>query len=168
MRLNAELTCATYPSWVWANETASFTLFEAPSMRAICAFNFIDTARPALSSAGEVIFEPDDRRWRDWLRFAEDCISSVDAFCADRFVLMTITNSFRESPREGAFLFCATSMLRVCHLRGGKPLIPVNSLRLLTACLATIPLSEHLARLQFQSNFFSWAGSVTDPIPQLA
>jgi hypothetical protein len=92
-------------------------------MRAIWAFNFIETARPALSSAGEVIFEPDDRRWRDWLRFAEDCISSEAAFCADRFVLMTITNSFRESPREG-HLICATSMSRVFQFKGETPFSP--------------------------------------------
>ena len=46
-------------------------------MRAIWAVKFIETARPALSSAGELIFEPEDKRARDWLRLLEDCISSV-------------------------------------------------------------------------------------------
>ena len=63
----------------------------------------METAKPAGSSAGEVIWEPDDKRCRDWLKAAEDCISCEAAFCADMFVLMTITNSFRESPPGGAF-----------------------------------------------------------------
>ena len=92
-------------------------------MRDICAVNFIETAKPALSEAGEVIFDPDDRRWSDWLNAVEDCISSEAAFCADRFVLMTITYSFHESPREG-HLICATSMLRVLQLMGETPFSP--------------------------------------------
>jgi hypothetical protein len=32
---------------------------------------------------------------------ALDWPSNVAAVCADRFVFITITNSFRESPREG-------------------------------------------------------------------
>ena len=99
------------------------TLFDAASMRAICAFNFIETAKPALSSAGEVIFEPDDNRASDWLNLVEDCMSSVALPCADRFVLITITNSFRESPREG-HLICATSMSRVLQLKGETPFSP--------------------------------------------
>src|SRR5450432_4587996 len=118
---------------------ALFTLFEAAVIRDICAFNFIETAKPALSSAGEVIFEPEDSRCRDWLKLLWDCISSVAAFCADRFVLMTITNSFRESPREG-HLICATSMLRVRHFMGGAPFFPAGSFWLPTASLATTPL----------------------------
>jgi hypothetical protein len=116
---------------------ALFTLFEAALMRDIWAVNFIETARPALSSAGEVIFEPDDKRSKEVLKLVCDCISSVAAFCADRFVLITITNSFRESPREGHF------DLRDIHVagvsfRGGTPLFPVSSSRLLTACLTTL------------------------------
>src|ERR1035438_8169045 len=107
-------------------------------MRAICALSFIETAKPALSEAGEVIFDPDDRRWSDWLKLAEDCISSVAAFCADRFVLMTITNSLRESPREG-HLICATSVLRVFHFMGETPFIPAGFFWLPTASLATTP-----------------------------
>src|ERR1019366_7793370 len=101
------------------------TLFVAPSMRASCAFNFIETAKPALSFAGEVIFDPEDNRASDWLNLLEDCIRSVDAFCACRFVLMTITYSFRESPREG-HLICATSVLRALHLMGETPLFPAG------------------------------------------
>jgi hypothetical protein len=56
------------------------TLFVAPSMRDICAVNFIETASPALSSAGEVIFEPEDKRARDWLSIWEDPMSSWALF----------------------------------------------------------------------------------------
>jgi hypothetical protein len=59
-------------------------------------------------------------------------------------------------------------MLRVCHLMGGKPFIPVSSLRLLTAYLATIPLSEHLAATLIPIKLFSAAGRVTDLILQPA
>jgi hypothetical protein len=74
-------------------------------MRAIWAFNFIETANPALSSAGEVIFEPEDKRARDLLNMALDCPSNVALDCADVFVFMTITDSFHESPLAG---FCIT------------------------------------------------------------
>jgi tetratricopeptide (TPR) repeat protein len=64
-------------------------------------------------------------------------------------------------------------MLRVCHLMGDKPLIPVSSLRLLTAYLATTPLSEHPAatlipiklffrRCQHQDGFNSATGLPLD------
>jgi hypothetical protein len=85
-------------------------------MREICALSFIETAKPALSSAGEVIFDPEDNRASDWLKLLEDCISNDEAFIAARLVLMTICYSFRELPREG-HLICATSMLRVFQLR---------------------------------------------------
>jgi hypothetical protein len=49
-------------------------------------------------------------------------------------------------------------MLRVCHLMGGKPFIPVSSLRLLTACLATTPLSEHLAATLIPIKLFFGGG----------
>ena len=100
------------------------------------AFNFMDTASPALSSAGDVIFEPDDSPCNEELRLLCDCISSVAALSADRFVLMTITNSFRESPQEGLF------NLRDIHVagtsfRGKVPFRPASSFRPLAACLAT-------------------------------
>jgi hypothetical protein len=122
-------------------------------MRAICAVNFMETAKPALSEAGEVIFDPDDRRWSDWLKLAEDCMSSEAAFCADRFVLMTITNSFRESPREG-HLICATSMSRVRHFMGDAPFFPAG----FSGCRPPV-LRQHChrknpQRLKFQMNFF--------------
>ena len=62
---------------------------------------FIDTAKPALSSAGDVIFEPEDNRASDWLSMSLDCVNSEAVFSADVFVLITmlITNSFLESPR---------------------------------------------------------------------
>jgi hypothetical protein len=41
-------------------------------MRAIWALSFIETAKPALSSAGETIFDPDDKRASDWLNMALD------------------------------------------------------------------------------------------------
>jgi hypothetical protein len=73
----------------------------------------MDTANPALSSEGEVIFDPDERRWSDCASMFDECIKSVEVLCAWRFVLITITTySFRESPREGHFY------LRNIHVAG--------------------------------------------------
>jgi hypothetical protein len=63
----------------------------------------MDTARPALSSAGEVIFEPEDKRARDWLSILEDCMSSWALFSAAKFVFITITLSVSR-PRWGALI----------------------------------------------------------------
>jgi hypothetical protein len=49
---------------------------------------------------------------------ALDCWSNVAVDSADVFVFITITNSFRESPREG-HCFYATSMLRLADLYVG-------------------------------------------------
>ena len=76
-------------------------LFDAAVFRLICAERFMDTAKPALSSAGEVILEPEDRRASDLLNKLLDWLNKVAVVCADMFVLITITNSFRESPRQG-------------------------------------------------------------------
>jgi hypothetical protein len=70
-------------------------------MRAIWAFNFIETARPALSSSGEVIFEPDDRRARDLLNIVLEAWSNVALDCADVFVLMTILTPSMSHPLRG-------------------------------------------------------------------
>jgi len=76
-------------------------MFDAAVFSPYSATKFIETAKPALSSAGEVIFEPEDKRASDWLNMELDWASNVAVDCADMFVLITITNSFRESPREG-------------------------------------------------------------------
>jgi hypothetical protein len=80
---------------------ALLTLFIAAPVRATWAFNFIETAKPAGSSEGEVICEPEDRRASDELKFALFLSNCEAAFNADMFVLMTITDSFHESPLAG-------------------------------------------------------------------
>jgi hypothetical protein len=56
----------------------------------ICSVRFIDTASPALSSAGEFTFDPEDSSSSDLLNAALD-FSSNDAVCsADVFVFITI------------------------------------------------------------------------------
>src|SRR5581483_1601259 len=89
------------------------TLLVAPSMRDISAVNFIETAKPALSSAGEVIFEPEDKRASDWLNMVDECSNSEALLCADRLVLMTITLSV-SSPRRA---FVAR---HPCRVRAGS------------------------------------------------
>src|ERR1039457_923891 len=107
------------------------TLLEAPSMRAIWAFSFIETASPALSSAGEVIREPEDNRASDWLNMEEECMSRVALLCADRFVLMTIT-LIRESPPLRGIDF-ARRPCRGCVLSRATHRIPVGFFWLPTA-----------------------------------
>jgi hypothetical protein len=73
----------------------------------------MDTARPALLSAGLVIDEPEDNSASALLNALLDWLSNVAVFIAGVFVLITmlIMNSFLESPREGPFLSGTTSML---------------------------------------------------------
>jgi hypothetical protein len=108
-------------------------LLAAAVLFPISATRFIDTARPALSSAGELIFEPEDKRERDALKAAEDFCSNDAVESADVFVLITITLSVSRPVR--GFYFCAASMPRVNHFKGGftMSLNPVSSSRLLTA-----------------------------------
>ncbi|MFO1475823.1 MAG: hypothetical protein U1F98_04125 [Verrucomicrobiota bacterium] len=98
MRSNASDTFAGKSTCVWLKEMAFPTLFDAASMRDICAFNFIETARPALSSAGEVIFEPEDSLARDLLNSELEAPSKPALVCADMFVLMTILTPSMSHP----------------------------------------------------------------------
>ena len=93
---------------------ALFTLFAAAEMRDIWAVNFIDTAKPALSSAGEVIFEPDDRRCKDVFEVGLGLHQQRGCILRRQVCIDDHNYSFRESPREGHFI-CATSMSRVLH-----------------------------------------------------
>ena len=131
------------------------TLFVAASMRDNCAFNFIETANPALSSAGEVIFDPEDRRASDWLKLVEDCIRSVDAFCACRFVLMTITTLSVSRPGRG-ILICATSVLRVFHSGAKHRLSPPALLAAgLQSCDNTL-IGKNRPHLNLSSKIFAF------------
>jgi hypothetical protein len=60
------------PSWVWLKEIALVTLVLVALIRLICASKRMDTARPAASSSGETIFEPDDKRASDLLSMEEE------------------------------------------------------------------------------------------------
>jgi hypothetical protein len=74
----------------------------AAELRPIWAVKFIETAKPALSSAGETTFEPEDKRASEALNLELDCPSNCAVACADVLVLMTITaDSFHESPLAG-------------------------------------------------------------------
>jgi len=50
----------------------------------------METAKPAASSAGEVIFEPEDKRASDLANIAEESESKRALVRADIFVLITI------------------------------------------------------------------------------
>jgi hypothetical protein len=52
------------------------TLFIAAVLRPIWAVKFIETARPALSSAGEFTFEPEDKRASEALNIELDLPSN--------------------------------------------------------------------------------------------
>jgi len=77
-------------------------LFEAAVFSPSWATRLMETARPALSSEGEVTFDPEESSANELDNIVVDCARYCAVDCADRFVLITITNySFRESPREG-------------------------------------------------------------------
>src|SRR5882757_5185357 len=84
---------------------ALLTFALAAVVRLICASKRNETARPAASSSGDVIFEPEDRRASDLASMLCDAARFRAPVCADMFVLITITDSFHESPPGGGFLF---------------------------------------------------------------
>jgi hypothetical protein len=65
-------------------------LLPAAAIRFTCASKRMDTAKPAASSSGEVIFDPDDNRDNDLANRAEDSPSWRAPLWADMFVLITI------------------------------------------------------------------------------
>src|SRR3954470_23052887 len=66
------------------------TLLFAALIRLICASKRKDTARPAASSSGETIFEPEDNRASDFCNIELDSESNRALLWADIFVLITI------------------------------------------------------------------------------
>jgi hypothetical protein len=59
-------------------------------MRLDWASNFIETPRPAASSCGVVIFEPEDRRCSDLAKLADEADSNEALLSAAMFVFITI------------------------------------------------------------------------------
>ena len=96
----------------------------------------METASPAESSAGEVIFEPDESRARDCESFCEDFHNCVAADCAVMFVFMTIADSFHES-----WMFYSAASLPPAGLFNGRPQFPSGALRLPDA--VTFPTRFH-------------------------
>ena len=82
------------PSCVWVKDTAFTTLLSAESKRLIWARKREVTARPAASSDGLMIREPELNRLRDldnsvWLAF-----KLLAVWSASMLVLITIVRSF--------------------------------------------------------------------------
>src|SRR5687767_12313627 len=90
MRSRALVTLLRKPSWVWLNEMALPTFLLAAEMRLICASKRVETAKPAASSSGETILEPEDKRASDLANIAEDSPSKRALLWAEIFVLITI------------------------------------------------------------------------------
>jgi hypothetical protein len=83
------------------NERA-FPIFDtAALLRFICASKRIDTARPAASSSGFTIFEPEESRASDFCSDDVDSARRRAPFAADMLVFITILDSFHESPFLG-------------------------------------------------------------------
>jgi hypothetical protein len=96
-------------------------LFDAAVFSPCWATRLIETAKPALSSDGELTFEPDDNWASELLNIELDFARYWAVDCADRFVLITIYTLSVSRPVKG-IVFFATSVLRVIHLKGGTPL----------------------------------------------
>jgi hypothetical protein len=85
---------------------ASATFPAAAVLSPIWDTKFIETARPALSSAGELIFDPEDKRASDMLNAELDCSSNDAVDCADMFVFITILLTPSMShPLRGVFYY---------------------------------------------------------------
>src|SRR4051812_47361923 len=113
-------------------------LFWAAVLRPIWASIFIETASPALSSAGETTFEPDDKRARDLLSCVEDCMSRFALLWADRLVLMTIITLSVSRLLFKEALILRSVLAAGAHLRAVHHLIPPT----VSGCRLPIPLSR--------------------------
>jgi hypothetical protein len=69
---------------------ALLMLLLAAVVRLICASKRKDTAKPAASSSGETILEPEESRASDLDNMLEDSASKRALLWADMFVLITI------------------------------------------------------------------------------
>jgi hypothetical protein len=78
----------------------------------------METASPAASSSGLTSFDPDDKRAKDLDSRLVDSESKRALLCAEVFVLMTITDSFRESPDMEARRFTASLLCGEGFMRG--------------------------------------------------
>jgi hypothetical protein len=82
IRLSALSIVANSPSWVCVKETALVTLLKATSFRAIWLAKRVLTAKPAASSEGVTIFDPDDNLESDLARLAEFTDKKVEVLRA--------------------------------------------------------------------------------------
>jgi hypothetical protein len=106
----------------------------------------MDTARPALSSAGEVILEPEDKRERDLLNSELDWLNSCALVCADMFVFITILTPSLSHPLWG-FVFTRHPCREQAFLKA-PAIIPSSCLRPPGAVFQQLcidPLSRHLS-----------------------
>src|ERR1700742_2101711 len=94
MRSSAVPIFCRNPSWVCAKEMALPTLLLAALVRLMSAPRVMDSDKPAGSSAGEVIFEPEDKRASDLFSIEVEAARLLALVAADTFVLIIITNSF--------------------------------------------------------------------------
>src|SRR5258707_8833632 len=119
---------------------ALLTLALAADVRLICASKRKETARPAASSSGDTIFEPEDKRASDLASMLCDAARLRAPVCADMFVLITITNSFLESPLAGSFVARHPCRVVSFNLRPHRfphwPFVAANRHRLATTSLS--------------------------------
>src|SRR5688500_4324621 len=93
------------------------TLFLAALIRLICASKRNETARPAASSSGETIFEPEERRANDFASIALDSPSKRALLWADIFVLITIRLLPLSRPRFRGVFYTASMPRGEFHRR---------------------------------------------------
>ena len=71
----------------------------------------METAKPAASSSGEVIFEPEDNRDSDLANMLDDSESNRELLAADTFVLITIMDPSVSHLSEERICDCLTASL---------------------------------------------------------
>lgn len=91
----------------------------AAVFRLICEVNLTDWAKPAASSSGETILEPEDSRANDFVSAELDRVSKRAGFYADMLVLMTIRQ---------LLLSCSCYCFVLYGFHAGKTLIQAFSM----------------------------------------
>ena len=90
IRRNALSIVFKKPSCVWVNDTAFTTLLIAASRRLSCDSKRLLTAKPAASSEGAIILEPEDNRDKDLERAFALVFRLFAVCCAWMLLLMTM------------------------------------------------------------------------------
>src|SRR5580692_10594144 len=123
MRSRALPTFCRNPSWVWENEMALVTFVAAAASRFMSAVRPTDSAKPAGSSEGDVIWEPEDNSASALFNMLVEPAKFVALVSAAIFVLITILTTLSLSHPLRGTLF-ERHPCRLVDLVAGSTIFP--------------------------------------------